>query len=95
MNTQAKGASAPILKTAVTKFFPCNPAQDALFSVNPSVPVEDALGTASCFLASAVGIMQEVALQIDTNEAWAALYLVEMSKGVVDAANKTIQFGGA
>lgn len=85
MNT-AQSASAPNRKTAFTKFFSCNPQQDALFAINADISATDALEMASTFLASADGIMNAVAMECDNNSVWAAAYLVEMSKAIVNAA---------
>lgn len=78
--------TAPNRKTAFTKFFSCNPQQDALFAVNAGISAADALETASSFLATADNIMNAVAVECDNHSVWSATYLVEISKAIVNAA---------
>lgn len=81
---------APIAGTRNTqfkKFFSCNPNKDALFAVNADIDLGDALETASVFLSSAENVVRDLAMMNGGNEsAFAALYLVQMSRAVVDAS---------
>ena len=65
-------------------FFPCNADKDCLFVVPENIPITDALNQASCFLASAAGIVYAN----DCNEEgdYAKVYLIEMAKGIIDSA---------
>lgn len=77
--------SAPVPRLAQHPFFSCNPEQERLFSVCEGVSILDALNQVSCFLASA----QSAAESADGGDAgliWAAAYLIEMSKSIVDSA---------
>ncbi len=74
-------------KTRFTKFFSCNPNRDALFAINADVDLDDALEQASTFLCSAEKVVRDLAMMNGGNEsAFAALYLVQMSKALVDAS---------
>lgn len=68
--------------TTSTPFLSCNRAQTPLFSVNPGVPVADALSVASCLLDEAVIALDCIE---DRVPAGAACRLVEMAKAAVDA----------
>ncbi len=69
--------------TTSRPFLPCNPQKSALFSVNPGVPVEDALSMASCLLDEAIIVLDGIEARIP---AGAAARLVEMAKAALDAA---------
>ncbi|MCC7311092.1 MAG: DUF3077 domain-containing protein [Sulfuritalea sp.] len=74
-------------KTQFKKFFSCNPNQDALFAINADIDLDDALEQASTFLSSAEKVVRDLAMMNGGNEsAFAALYLVQMSKALVDAS---------
>lgn len=77
------GATVPRL--AQHPFFSCNSEQERLFSVCEGVSILDALNQVSCFLASAQSAA-ESADGGDVRLIWAAAYLIEMSKAVVDSA---------
>ena len=74
------------LRTRRLKFFSCNPNCDSLFSVNPGLSANDALEIASCFLTTALGSCNEMAKKHDSDVVWVSVYLVEISKAIVDAA---------
>ena len=75
-------------------FFKCSSRGDALFTVREGVPALVALEQASCFLAAARKSAYEVAAKIETDSAYAPAYLIEMAKGVLDAAILTIGMDG-
>jgi hypothetical protein len=81
---------APIAGTRKTQFktfFSCNPNKDALFAINADIDLDDALEQASTFLCSAEKVVRDLAMMNGGNEnAFAALYLVQMSKALVDAS---------
>ena len=66
--------------TAAAPFLSANSEQAMLFSVNPGVPALDALETTSCFLDDALKAMGN-----EENCCFAAHYLIQMSKAVVDS----------
>ena len=84
-------------KTTFTKFFSCNPNQDALFAINGDIDLDDALEQASTFLCAAEKVVRDLAMMNGGNEsAFAALYLVQMSRALVNAsANAESREGGA
>ncbi|MBS0372544.1 MAG: DUF3077 domain-containing protein [Proteobacteria bacterium] len=86
MHSTHAGAAAPRRVTAQHPFFSCSPTGDTLFSVRPNVALDDALDLASCFLASALGTVEQVAQNVGGDQIHGAAYLVEMAKAVVDAA---------
>lgn len=74
-------------KTAgVTHFSGCNPDGQGLFKVNPDVPVTDALEHASCLMECANKLTVMAACELDDQGAalWAAHFLNEMAKALVD-----------
>lgn len=81
-----QGASAPARTTSLHSFFSCNPRQDPLFAVRAGVSANDALEMASSLLASAATTAYRVAGDEGCEEIFAVAYLVEMARGVVDAA---------
>lgn len=76
-----------VRRTAEKPFFSCNSKQDALFAVREGITLDDALCEASCLLSAAKDVMYAIASKDDAPEIWAAAYLVDMSKAVVDAAD--------
>ncbi len=91
MTTQTPGASAPI--TTRTSFTRINAAGDLLFEVRPGVPAVDALEMASCYMASARDMASDCAQAYSGDQPdhfWAAFYLIEMAKAVLDASIKTL-----
>lgn len=81
-------------KTARHAFTRANAAGDLLFEVRPGVPVIDALLTASCYLASASDITDDLGSSSsgeNPDRIWGAHYLVKMAKAVVDAAISAIE----
>lgn len=74
-------------------FFSCNINKQALFTLNAGIDFEDAISQASCFLASALRITQDLAIDNDSAQAWAAHYLVEISKAIVDSTLSAYEFG--
>ncbi len=86
MNQSSANSEPTSRTTAFTKFLSCNVQHQQLFSVNAGIPLLDALEQASCFLASADSIITEAAMQCDNGTVWAAAYLVEISKAIIDAA---------
>jgi len=82
-------AAAPTPVTGATPFGPIGPGNDngKLFSVNPGVPIGDALEKASCILAAALDVLWDMGTDAvrGSEEPWAVFFLVEMSKAVVDS----------
>ena len=72
--------SAIPVVTKSSQFFSCGSGN--LFSVNPGVPVDDALEQASSFLCSALDLGRESA---DSEVDYSALYLVEMAYALLSA----------
>ena len=74
-------------KTAgATNFSGCNLDGKNLFKVNPEVSVTDALEHASCLMACVDKLTAMAACELDDSGAalWAAHYLNEMAKALVD-----------
>jgi hypothetical protein len=90
MTDTTKGATALDRTTHFKKFFSCNAGQQALFAVNEGVSILDALEQASCFLDSAEEITRQAAEECNSTTVYAAAYLVEISKAIVDAATSAI-----
>ncbi|MCY1282008.1 hypothetical protein D9M68_619470 [compost metagenome] len=68
-------------------FAECNPQGQALFVVAEGVPVADALQHASNLLACINNLTRSAAVErIDDEAIWAAHYLGEMAKAVIEAA---------
>lgn len=78
--------------TAEHSFFSCDPSGTALFTVRADVSIDSALNSAAALLDTAFALMTEAATDMeggklpDSRRAWAAAYLAEMSKALVDAA---------
>lgn len=72
--------------TARTKFFSYNPDGASLFAVVGGAPSDEALDVASCLLSSALDVIERAAMDTDRADIHGAAYLVEMAKGVVNAA---------
>lgn len=70
------------MKTVNYTFFPCNTARQYLFAVQPGIPGEDALSESSCILSTVVSLLRGID---DSEEAQAALYLVQMAKAAIDS----------
>ena len=66
--------------TASEKFLTCNAQQTELFSVNPDVPVVDALEMSSCFLGDAL-----TAMVLTENPSYAAQRCIELARAVINA----------
>ena len=84
-----KNDNTPYIKAAYP-FFSCNPEGDALFSVREGVPAIDALEYASTFLSVASATAHNAALSTNDEQSFAAAYLIDMSKAIVDAAIKAM-----
>lgn len=82
------GASAPTPQrvTKHHRFFQVNLRGDLLFCVREDIPAANALEQASNFLDAAVAAVYQAAEASDTAVAYAAAYLTEMAKAIVDAA---------
>ena len=76
--------------TATKNFGSCNPEQDLLFSVNPGVPVLDALETASCFLGDALDAMGRT-----EEPCFAAFRCVDFARAIINAVIVGEQVHGA
>jgi hypothetical protein len=74
-------------------FFSCTVNKTSLFTIRDGIEFEDALSQASCFLASALKITEDLAFEADSAQAWAANYLVEISKAIVDSALSSYELG--
>lgn len=89
----AKGATAPRTTTFVS-FEEINPEGDMLFAVRPGVSATDALERASCYMASARDNVAQLALELSegghNDRVWAAYYLMNMAKAVLDAATRAV-----
>jgi hypothetical protein len=72
--------------TAHFPFFSCGPDGPALFAVRKDISALHALEQASDFLAAARRIADDTAKEAVSETAWATVYLIEMSKAIVDAA---------
>ena len=68
--------------TTSTPFLSCNRAQTPLFSVNPGVPIDDALSMASCLLDVALCALDGIN---ERSPVGAAFHMVEMAKAAIDA----------
>jgi hypothetical protein len=87
-----KNSSAPPeLKTiGLTPLIYCS--NQPLFHVTRDVPLSDALAMASDFLFLAKGLTQDAAYARDSDRhAWAAHYLTELSKALVDDVVKVLE----
>lgn len=75
-------ANKQINVTRNYQFLRCNSANQQLFAVQEGVPAADALSESSWILASVVSLLGGIE---DSDEVYAALYLVRMAKAVVDS----------
>jgi hypothetical protein len=71
-------------------FFRCSSRGDELFTVRDGMSAVVALEQASCFLAAALKGAYALAEMSEDDSAHAPAYLIEMAKGVMDAAIGTI-----
>lgn len=85
-------ASRKIRTTKEHPFFSCSSNNQSLFTIRPNIELEAALSQASCFLASALKITEDVAFEGNSSQSWAASYLVEISKAIVDSALSSYEF---
>lgn len=89
----SNNSAAKIRTTKVHPFFSCNIDKQALFSINPNIEIDDAISQASCFLSSALKITEDLAVDNGSAQAWAAYYLIEISKAIIDSAIYSSEFG--
>lgn len=84
-------SAPPELKTiGLTPLIYCS--NQPLFHVTRDVPLSDALAMASDFLFLAKGLTQDAAYARDSDRhAWAAHYLTELSKALVDDVVKVLE----
>ncbi|WP_201191064.1 DUF3077 domain-containing protein [Pseudomonas fluorescens] len=84
-------SAPPELKTiGLTPLIYCS--NQPLFHVTRDVPLSDALAMASDFLFLAKGLTQDAAYARDSDRhAWAAHYLTQMSKALVDDVVKVLE----
>ncbi|MGC1330002.1 DUF3077 domain-containing protein [Pseudomonas sp.] len=67
-----------------TTFAPCGPTATPLFTVNPDIPLVDALAHSSNLQLVANQLMTDAAMGDDgPHLAWAAAYLGEMAQAIV------------
>lgn len=81
---------------ATTKRVGCFSTDGApMFSVNPGLSAVAALELASCFLATISGLSGTIGEEGgDTSEAYAAHYLADMAKALVDSATEGLLKAG-
>ena len=91
--TMSNNSQKKIRTTKEYAFFSCNIDRQALFTIRDGVELDDALNQASAFLSSALKITEEMAFEHDSAIAWAAHYLIETSKAIVDSALQNYEFG--
>lgn len=75
--------------TARHPFFACTPERDALFAVQPGIPLDAALDTVAAILVSARDAASSAGMAAsDTDSAaiWGAVYLIDMAHAVVESA---------
>lgn len=91
----SNNSTKKIRQTKEYAFFSCSVNKESLFTIRAGLDLEDALSQASCFLASALKITEDLAFEGDSTQAqaWAAYYLIEISKAVVDSALSSYEFG--
>lgn len=87
--------SAPAHRTTTSiPFESINPAGEMLFAVRPGVKATDALEVASCYMASARDFAEHLAQELSegghNDRVWAAYYLINMAKAVLDSAIGTV-----
>ncbi|MEX3777267.1 DUF3077 domain-containing protein [Pseudomonas sp. MYb118] len=89
--TKIDSRSAAKLKTiGFTPLIYCS--DNPLFHVSRNVPLVDALSMASDFLFLAKGLTQDAAYARDSDRhAWAAHYLTQMGKALVDDVVKVLE----
>jgi len=85
------------LKTlGTTTFSPCATPNQMLFRLNPDIPIRDALEHASNLLCCAQKLSLDAAMESDGQRfAWAAHYLCEMGKAVIDEVSVAMLRGDA
>lgn len=91
--TMSENSPKKIRYTKEHAFFSCTVNKQSLFTIRDGIEFEDALSQASCFLASALKITEDLAFEADSAQAWAANYLVEISKAIVDSALSSYELG--
>lgn len=84
--TMRNNTKSPIRVTKKHPFFSCNLNKQSLFTVRKDIELDDALSQASCFLASALRISEDLAIAQNSEVAWAANYLIEISKALIESA---------
>lgn len=77
--------SRVIQRTEALAFFSCNPQHEKLFMVRDGIPAMNALEQASCFLDSARTIAGYAGQSNDAALMFAATYLIDLAKAVIDA----------
>lgn len=92
--TMSNNTKLPIRFTKKHPFFSCNFNNQSLFTVRKDIEIDDALSQASCFLASALKISEELAIEQNSEVAWAANYLIEISKALIDSASHQYEIEG-
>jgi hypothetical protein len=87
-HTMSESTSKPIRMTKEHPFFSCSVDRQSLFKIKEGIEFDDALNQASCFLASTLKITEDLAFENDSAQAWAAHYLIKISKAIVDSILK-------
>jgi len=93
MTDQTNGASVPVRKTTHYAFFRCNAQDGKLFAVEEGITLDEALCEASCLMAAAEDNLFDLAMSGDNPRIWAAAYLVEFAKAVLNAIPRMIDQG--
>jgi hypothetical protein len=84
------GAPAPIVTTSYP-FFSCGSEEQVLFSVEPGIPVIDALETAGCLLEEIEEMLK--AMADEEAPCWGRLYFIAC-KAIIDSVVQTLLEGG-
>lgn len=84
MSHLAVVAPAPKRGTASHDFF--KSSKGNIFAVREGLPIQEVLGEASCILAVAMDLCYRIADDTESTQTYGAAYLLEMAKGLLDAA---------
>lgn len=65
---------------------------ECLFSVNPGIPLDDAMNMMGSFMCAASAAAQQAA-NGDGGDPFAAIYLIEMARAIHESVIKAVEFG--
>ena len=77
----------PAFTTSETPAFKCNLMGDYLLSISGGIPANDAIGMASLFLDSVIGLLDGLDGEERSHVTESSVYLAKLAKAAIDAVD--------